>query len=199
MSTLVIVATSTVSAVTGAAVMLVPAIWLRTAARLDREHADATYDQATALAETVEATRNLPWHYALPATSPDVTGELVAVTSENVCPECGLLAAHKPTCSRPVSLPWEHHEPTALSAEAHEDERAGDEDGHLGYLVACAVAFVVLAPAAIVRRQWSALVAWFRSRREPRGYTGRHWVADVQHTGAWPIVIPAQREGGDEA
>lgn len=32
----------------------------------------------------------------------------------------------------------------------------------------------------------------------PRPYEGRHWVSDVQHTGAWPVInatVPAQRTG----
>lgn len=32
----------------------------------------------------------------------------------------------------------------------------------------------------------------------PQPYRGKHWVSDVQHTGAWPVVnVPAQRDGGD--
>lgn len=144
---------------------------------------------------------------------------------------------------------------------ADDDER----DGHIGYLLALAVAYVVLAPVAFVRGQAGALGAWLRGRvgarrarrnerhqigsgeqatsedpfaellahaeakpldladeaelkvemavwvaanpptprhgldvaAEDKGYLGRRWAAGTEHTGLHPIVIPAQREGGE--
>jgi hypothetical protein len=68
MTTLMFVATATVSAIAGAGAMWIPARLERTDAAEDRAAADDTYDKAEALAAEVERTRNLPWYWP---TDPD--------------------------------------------------------------------------------------------------------------------------------
>lgn len=109
MTALMFVATSTVSAVAGALVMYGPAKLARNDATEYKTAADETFVRAQQLVAERKRTRGLPWFFE--PVDPDVTGELVAV---------------------------EPHDPPALSAEAHEDERAGDEDGEIGWLLACA-------------------------------------------------------------
>jgi hypothetical protein len=102
---------------------------------------------------------------------------------------------------------------------ADDDER----DGHIGYLLALAVAYVVLAPVAFVRGQAGALWSYVRERLQSDDARAAEWSqpAEVEYagrrrcdeqsvndtyrgrrvhpdfvTGVHPIVIPAQREGG---
>jgi hypothetical protein len=94
----------------------------------------------------------------------------------------------------------------ALSAQSHEDEQApAEDDDHTGWwqlLLATLIAAGDEAARIVAiflngcRARALVLIAQLRgSKQQP--YTGRHWVADVQHTGQFPIV-PAQRDGGDQ-
>lgn len=150
----------------------------------------------------------------------DEVGLVQALNEPNRCPECCLLSAHKPLCSRPVALPWEQASAAMANAYALSDRPAEDED-EVGEEQPGEAWF-----AGVVER-WRRLVAWLRqfgqSRRErhligsgeqataedpfaellahveTRPYVGRHWSAGTEHTGAYKLVVPAQRDGGDDA
>lgn len=103
MSTLAVIATSTLTGVIGAAAMYVPARLALRDARTYRDEADRTFGAAESLADEVERTRNLPWHYAAIEAAPEdkpVIGEVLHVepheTGEHpvVEPE----SEHKPNC-----------------------------------------------------------------------------------------------------
>lgn len=80
MSTLILIATSSVTGVIGAAAMFIPAKRLRDDAKTFMERGEETFDKAEHLAGEVERTRNMPWHYA----DEHVTGELIAVETHDL-------------------------------------------------------------------------------------------------------------------
>lgn len=71
MSALAVIATSTLTGVIGAAAMYVPARLALRDARTYRDEADRTFTAAESLADEVERTRNLPWHYAAIEAAPE--------------------------------------------------------------------------------------------------------------------------------
>lgn len=94
----------------------------------------------------------------------------------------------------------EVHEPLALSDRpAVDEDEVGDEQP--GEATTEAPTRLRSRMGGWWRAQRSRIRVLCRVRRvvnEP--YRGRHWVADVQHTGAWPVVnVPSQRTGDADA
>jgi hypothetical protein len=162
------------AATTGGLIAGVAAVAVMVLKRLDGSREAATakgwWEKAIAVQEHNDRARWAPEYSPNLFVDRDVTGEVVA---EQV------------------------HEPLALSDRpAADEDEVGDEQP---------VEPVSGAPASL----WSRLGGWWREQRSRirvlcqvrrvvnPPYRGRHWVSDVQHTGAWPLVVPKQRDGGD--
>lgn len=195
MSTLAVIATSTLTGVIGAAAMYVPARLALRDARTYRAEADRTFGAAESLADEVERTRNLPWHYAIEAApEPEPAeheGEVLHV--EHATAELRQLIAQLDATDDDAmdALP-------AISDRPAEDEdEVGEEQPGEAQSRLLAKLHAFLRWLDDVTDRAHDWLADRLKRRSPEPYRGRHWVEGTQHTGAWPI-IPAQRDGGED-
>ncbi len=216
MSTLAVIATSTLTGVIGAAAMYVPARLALRDARTYRDEADRTFNAAESLADEVERTRNLPWHYAIEAAPEDkpVIGEVLHVEPHETGEHPVVESEHKPTCPDLYYCPTvdevesgchggfavccyapEMHVP--IPDERDDDEVGEEQPGESDWSWLRFVGATLLFPFAWLVFRLSQLAEWFRSlgatRRE------RHMVGSgEQATDGDPFAeLLAHVEDGD--